>query len=410
MIQNRSVAVAVLSLGTTFFCFAQTSPDSKVLSLQARADVATKRIGELASSGKLGTSDETVELLRKLVEELAEIRKELKALNGKPTTPTPQKVSFSGYVQPIFNNTDQSGLGIPNDAFRFRNVRFIMLAEVDPRTQLRVTFDFATTASQTAGQLRDAWVKYKLNSTLNAVVGQQNLPLGFDIERPTAEREFVDRSRANSILFAAERTRGIILNQNLGRNWLGQIGYFNALTINDPEQVNQAPGAAGKPSGFASLHYQDSHFRAGAGVMFGQRAKYTTGATESPQTERNFLAGDATYTKGNLVVRSELFFGRDRVPQAVASPTATGHALRALQVLASYDFDKLHTLTLRYQDFDPNLSKDGDLVRGYGISLFHKFSKTSSLGFAHEVFIDPARSSLKQSRYEQNSLIFRVRF
>ena len=79
-------------------------------------------------------------------------------------------------------------------------------------------------------------------------------------------------------------------------------------------------------------------------------------------------------------------------------------------MLASYELDKLHTVTLRYQDFDANLSQPGDLVRGYGVSIFHKFSKTSSLGFAHEVFLDPGRSALKQTRYEQNSLIFRVRF
>ena len=109
----------------------------------------------LAASGKLSGSDEAVELLKKLVEELAAIRKELQALNSKPaTSPAPpptaavQRAVFSGYFQPVFNNTDQRALGIPNDAFQFRNVRTNMIADIDARTQARISIEYATSAKE----------------------------------------------------------------------------------------------------------------------------------------------------------------------------------------------------------------------------------------------------------------------
>src|ERR1041384_8090065 len=49
--------------------------ESKALNAKA-ADV-TKKLGELASSGKLPNSDEAIELMRRMVEDMAAIRKQL---------------------------------------------------------------------------------------------------------------------------------------------------------------------------------------------------------------------------------------------------------------------------------------------------------------------------------------------
>ncbi|HSI72639.1 MAG TPA: hypothetical protein VK934_05640, partial [Fimbriimonas sp.] len=94
---------------------AQSSQDKKAEAnmLAKKAEAVTKKIGELASTGKLPTSDEGIELLRKLVDELSEIKDRLKALEGDMKTVKgaqwPSKTTISGYLQFQYRDTNQVG-------------------------------------------------------------------------------------------------------------------------------------------------------------------------------------------------------------------------------------------------------------------------------------------------------------
>jgi hypothetical protein len=95
-----------------------------------------------------------------------------------------------------------------NEGFQLRRFRISQTNVLDPRTQMRLTFDVSTGAQRISAELRDAQLIWDIEPTVERVgvqllVGQQPLPLGYELERSSGEREMPERALYNRTMFGA---------------------------------------------------------------------------------------------------------------------------------------------------------------------------------------------------------------
>ena len=119
----------------------------------------------------------------------------------------------SNYVQFQYRDTNEPGSSL-NDAFMMRRIRVSQTNTVDPRTSIRLSFDVATGTDTLQAQLRDAQLIYDIEPSdvkvgVQLLLGQQTLPLGYELERSSAEREFPERTYYNRVMF-------IVVNEGAG--------------------------------------------------------------------------------------------------------------------------------------------------------------------------------------------------
>jgi hypothetical protein len=406
------------------------SPDqAEVARLKARAEATTRAIGELASSGKLPQNDESVRLLQQMVDELREIRASLAKLEqrqdaSEKTSQAQQRslsalerVRLGGYTQFQYQDTDRAGGAF--DAFRLRRVRLAFESSVSPRVAGRVTVELASGTNQTQAQLRDAWISYDLSGssrlgTDRAILGQQNMPLGYEIERSSAERELPERSQYNQVLFAGERSRGVRAVHS-GRDGSLHLGAVNSLTINDPEQANQAPGPGDRLAVVGGARFKGDNYHVGLSGLVGERAAYTSGtpAVTSPKVPRRFVYLDGElrgFLAPRLTLRGEVMHGRDRLPNATAAANRTETDMAGFHVLGVYSLSSLDQVALRWEQFDPDLDRGTNALNGYGIAYLREIAPRTRLTLAYEVFTDESRQAVRQVRYGQTTLRLQLRF
>lgn len=399
--------------------------------LRSQAEQVTKQISELTASGKLPTNDDSIALLKKMVDELSAINQKLKSLEdsitlmqtGKaPKAPAaqpspPSKLTWSGYLQFQYFDTDRKG-SPQFDAFRIRRARVNLDGSVDPRTSFRASLELASATGNNEARLRDAYIAYDFSRNAGdkitrGIAGQQNMPLGYEILRADTDREFPERAVYNTTMFSGERGRGVQVRHMLGNGWEVFGGLFNSLTIDDPEQVNSAAGTGNTLAGVGGVRKNGSNYSAGISGMVGHRPEYVTGGTSSPNTNRQFLYGDLELRNvlPKLTLRGEAMLGHDRVPKATAVTGAGDHPLSGFQAQARYDFDPANALALRWEQFDPNLSSGGNLLNGFGLAYIHQFSPSLKLTLAHELYTDESRvTSFDQRHYGQTTLRLQIRF
>lgn len=414
----KSFALAALALA---FAHASAQQASDVPRLKARAAEITKKVGELASHATLD-SDEAVKLLKQFVDELTEIRERLKALESKGQASDKdvqalKNTKFTGYIQFQFNDTDRIGQS-QFDAFQVRRARLGIIQKIDPRASLRLSAEFADGATRMDTRLKDAILDYDLTPNLGftsrASFGQQTIPVGFDLERGDADREFPERSVYNRTFFPSERSRGAILRVNPTSTVQAGAGISNALTVDDPEQAGLAPGTGNKLAGMGFLRYVGKNHRIGISGFAGQRPAYTQGANTSPGVDRWFVYLDGELRPNfarRLFLRGEAMTGHDRVPNATASASRTAKNLTGFQAIAGYDLDAKNQLNFRWEQFDPDKDSAGNAVNAWAVSYQHFLSAFAKLQLAHEIFLDEGRSvNPGQRRYQQTTLRLQFRF
>jgi TolA-binding protein len=86
-----------------------------------------------------------------------------------------------------------------NEGFQLRRFRISQTNVLDPRTQMRLSFDVSTGAQRISAELRDAQIIWDIEPTVERVgvqllAGQQPLPLGYELERSSGERELPERA------------------------------------------------------------------------------------------------------------------------------------------------------------------------------------------------------------------------
>lgn len=416
----RFGAVSALLLLTPLALAQQAPKAVSVEELRKSAEAKTIEIGKLAASGKLPSNDESLQLLQKLVAELAEIRERLRILEGAEAKDASllaqaRRIRWGGYLQYQYQDTDRKGTS-QFDAFRYRRVRLGFDADIAPRLTGRVSFDLATGTNQTQEQLRDAFFTYDASGgsklgRLKFIAGQMALPLGYELERSSADREITERSLYNQTLFQTERSRGIKVKEE-GRIGSIQIGVFNALTINDPEQANLAPGVGDRLAVIGAAHLNIPNGSVGVSQYIGERAAYTANGATSPKLDRQFTYFD--FEKRDLLLkgftlRGELMLGKDRVPTATASASNVGHDMQAFHLMGVYRLSAADRIALRWEGWDTNLDRGNSALHGLGMAYIRDLTTAMRLTLGHEIFVDEQRQALGQTRYGATTIRLQVR-
>jgi polyhydroxyalkanoate synthesis regulator phasin len=399
--------------------------------LETRAREVSERLGALAKSGTLPTDEKALELLQQLVDELKEIRQHLKAneeridalradleARTKPVSRLQadvqglQRTRIGGYVQFQFADNDEPGRAV--EGFSARRVRLSLSHAADPRTSLRMSYELATGTAQNEARLRDASISYRAvdgpGVGLTATAGQFSLPLGYEIARSSAEREFPERSIYVRRMFRGDRSRGVLARHALGPTSQAFLGTFNALTTEDPEHAGRLPSPQGRLAAIGGVRHAGRDFEAGLSGMLGSRPSFTAGDATSPEVERRYLFADASYSGihgGRGYVRGEAMLGNDRVPGSSASAEAVATELSGWHAQAGYRMDPRNSLHLRYEQFDPNRNSAGNTVEMHGLSYLHDFGPQTRLMIAHEWVDDALRSP---NRYSIWTLRVQLRF
>lgn len=421
---------------------AQGSQGTTVPELRKRAEVVSGQIGDLLKSGVLDGSDEAIELLKKLTQELAEIRASLKRLEeakggvspSKPprtgsfingTFPLPLsdvnlgKTFFSGFFQYQYTNTDQvSG---PNDAFRARRVRWNFHSFANENTVARVSLEMGAGLNQTTGQIRDAFIQYRpegffKETAVSFTIGQQNAPLGYEISYPSPNRLWPERSQYEQAFFGGERGRGLLIHKGDTKNF-AYAGPWNALNVNDPEQVGIAPGAESEVGFVAGARFALGGFSGGVSGLFADRPGFGTGASALPNVAREFLYADLTYAdpKGRFVVRTEAMTGMDRNPFVTADPAQRarfggGTRTTGYHGVFEYNLNNGHNAVLRYEMFDRDRTGVADAISLWGLGWVLDVNPNLRYTITHEWVADGLRQNVGQTQFGFSTFRVQYRF
>ncbi len=415
---------------------------AEIEALKAKATDVTKGIGALASSGKLPTSDEAIELMRKMVEEMGLIRQQLGQVQDEiehikgwiegQNEALPimsqdildlKRNKEASYLQFQYRDTSQKGGA--TDAFAMRRMRIGTTQTIDPKTSLKYSFDVATGTAGTAAQMRDAFVIYDVEPSLEKVgfqitAGQQPLPLGYELERSSSEREFPERALYNQRMFNGERSRGINLKYGISKNAFIHAGGWDALAFNDAEQSAIAPGPENRLAGSGGIRFFGKNYDFGVAKFAGERAKFVTGSGASavthPRIDREFVYVDGTIVGlfvPNLYIRAEGMMGKDRVP-VTGTPTSprTRKDMAGYQIQLGYNVSYNNQIHLRYEQFDADTDTNKNSIQGYGVAWTHHFNPGAKITASYEAFDDPSRAGagVRQQHYQVTTIRVQFRF
>jgi hypothetical protein len=406
--------------------------------LKDKAVGVSLKMGELASSGKLPTNDEAIKLMQDMVKQMAEISSQLKKVTEEvegikgwiegqnealPIMTNDilelKKNKDGTYIQFQYRDTDQKGGA--TDSFNLRRVRIGSTQTIDPKTSVKWSFDLATGTNQQNAQLKDAFLIYDIEPSLEKVgaqltAGQQPIPLGYELERSSSEREFPERAQYNQKMFNGERGRGVNFKYGLSDNDFFQIGAWDALSFTDPEQSALAPAPESRLGMSAGVRHYGKNFDFGLSAFKSQRPEIITGsgagAVTHGRVDRQFIYLDGTYVgflHPQVYIRGEAMIGKDRVPVS-GTPTSPGVRtdMTGYQLQLGYNINATNQFHVRVENFDPNKAKDGNALRGYGMAYTHYLNQNAKFTASHEIFEDASRSSLSQLRYGVTT--FRLQF
>lgn len=419
---------------------------TEMLKLQGKASDVTKAMAELAGSGKVPTSQEAVQAMREMVEaleaiqgQLEKIQEEIEGIKGwiegqNEALPIMandildlKRHRWGNYIQVQYRDTDQKGGS--NDAFSVRRTRIGITQNIDPRTVLRASFDIATGTTTNVAQMRDAFVRWDLEPSFEKVgteiyFGQFPLPLGFELERSSGDREFPERTAYNRTMFAGERSRGVMVRHGLNEKSHIHIGGYNALTFDDPEQRSVAPGPENRLAMSTGIRFYDTQYDFGISYFKGERARVTTTRTSPNQTivhprvDREFLFLDGSlvgFIVPQAFLRAEYMKGKDRVPitpgaqQSISSPRGRVD-MEGMQLQLGYNVNYRNQLNVRWEQFDPNKDTDGNVVTTWAAAWSYFINPGARITLSREWVNDAARAGVDDQEYQITTLRVVFRF
>jgi hypothetical protein len=393
-------------------------PAKETRDLKEKAAVVTKAVSAIVSSGNLPQDSQTNQTLQNLIDQLkslndrlTHLEDEVSDMKGKgkvvqpPVTSPLGKTTLGGFVQLQYRSSENKG---EFDGFGARRVRLNVLNDND-RTHLKVSFDFATTqfgstineAPNAVGQLRDAYVAYDTEPGISkAIFGQQNVPLGYEIERSDTDREMPERTKYNDTFFNGQRAVGVQFRRNFTPNVVGFVGGMNALTFTDPGQravANSGP-VGNRLAVVGGVRFQSKKADLGVSALAGKRQSvYGTPTTlVNPTNDRRCFYVDGRYMfTPKLTLRAEAMVGHARIPNQSFTAGDNARDVNGGHVQVAYAFNPANELAVRYEQFDPNTSKSGDLFHGISGALLHMINPNLQLSAAFERFTDQSRATDK---------------
>jgi|CXWL01.1.fsa_nt_gi hypothetical protein len=410
--------------------------------LKQKAGDVTKAMAKSVAQGNVGTTQEGVQALRELIDQLDQIQDALQKIHEEiegikgwiegqnealPIMSSDildlKRHKWGNYLQFQYRDTNQ--IGGASDAFSIRRARLGITQQIDSRTVLRVSFDVATGTTTNTPQMRDAYVRWDLEPSLEKVgtevyMGQLPLMLGYELARSSGDREFPERAQYNRTLFAGERSRGVNVKHGLGEKSFVHVGAWNALTWDDLEQRTVAPGPGSRLAMSGGVRTYGTNWELGLSGFFGERPSVSTtrvvnSVTETivhPAVDREIIYLDGTYVgllDPKLFVRFEYMTGSDRIPiapganQNISAPRGavdvTGH-----QVHLGYNLNKRNQINVRREEWDPNTDVDGNVVTTWAAAYSYFINPNARLTASHEWINDPSRASLNQIKYNITTL------
>lgn len=380
---------------------------------------AAPKEGSAAATGR-GNPERLIELEKRI----EELQKQLEALQremeevrlyieeqSQETIPVIQtnlaealRVRPGNYIQFQWFDSQENRT---NEGFQLRRFRISQTNVIDPRTQMRLAFDVSTGSQRISAELRDAQIIWDIEPTVERVgiqllAGQQPLPLGYELERSSAERELPERALYNRTMFAGERGRGVFLRYGLGNNAFAHFGIWNSLTFQDPQQTsaNTFGNLGSTLAWHAGLRYYTLTYEFGISGFFGKRPGFTFNdptnnnqPVQVPSVNREFIFVDATVLDvlvSGFTLRGELMLGKDRVPTTrtvggVTVPRFTRSTnIVGYQIQGTYRLNYRNFLTVRYDVFDPDTGRGGDSTRTWGIAYSYFINPGVRLTAAYE--------------------------
>lgn len=384
----------------------------------------SNEVEENAASGSENDNGNILQKLEEIERRLADMQRDIEDIQGWIEGQTEslavmandivdiKRFRAGNYVQFQYRDTNEPG-GAP-DAFALRRVRVSQTNTIDPRTAIKLSFDVATGTDTLQAQLRDAQLVYDIEPSdvkvgVQMLLGQQPLPLGYELERSSSEREFPERTFANRTIFNGERSRGVYVRYGTGSNSLVHLGIWDALTYNDPEQRGRAPGVGNKLAVTGGFRVYTSTYDFGISGFVGKRPAFTSGSQTSPEVDRRFIFADGSIVgllNPNMFLRGEAMIGKDRVPSTSASPTRTATDMLAWHVVLGYNLSSRNQLALRYESFDPDRNSNGNAVHGYGVAYIYYINPGARATASYEVLFDPTKTP---NRYHTTTLRLQFR-
>lgn len=370
----------------------------RAAALESRANQTVKALSNLAQQGQVASSDDAIQQMKRMVDELASIRAELKAISAEQkkiqkATANLERFQPNGFIQYQYKDSDESGR--QESGFAHRRVRLGANYIVDAKTFFRVSIEFASGANNLQAQLWDAFGQYT-EGLLTAIAGQYVFPLGYDIPRSSAEGEFPERALYNRRLFPGENGRGIGIRYGRPAGWSMQLGLWDALSANDPEQNALRPAEKGRLAGTATLRYANPSIQFGAALYVGSRPESETSAAILPSSKRHFTYLDVAWSpksaKG-FTLRGEAMWGRERLAGA-----ADARAVSGWQATAIYRARPDLEFALRHENSDFDLRKNAiGAVDGWSGVVSYWLNPKTKLSLAYEAFVDPSRNPKRYS-------------
>ncbi len=410
--------------------------------LKQKADDVTKAMAKTVAQGNVGTTQQGVQALRELIDQLDQIQdalqkihEEIEGIKGwiegqNEALPIMandildlKRNKWGNYIQFQYRDTDQSGGA--SDAFSLRRARLGLTQQIDSRTVLRVSFDVATGTTTNTPQMRDAYVRWDLEPSLEKVgtevfMGQLPLMLGYELERSSGDREFPERTLYNRTLFAGERSRGINIKHGLSDTAFVHIGGWNALTWDDLEQRTVAPGPGSRLAMSGGARTYGTNWELGISGFFGERPSVSTtrvvsSVTETivhPAVDREIIYVDGTYVgliDPKLFVKFELMTGKDRIPiapglnQSISAPRGRVN-VSGNQVHLGYNINNRNQINVRREEWDPNTDVDGNVVNTWAAAYSYFINPNARVTASHEWITDPSRAGIGQIKYNITTL------
>lgn len=313
-----------------------------------------------------------------------------------------KKFKFSGYVQARTEFGEASSDSVRVTGFPYsvtvanqtrafiRRARLKLTYDSSPLSQAVVYFDGGQDRTirllEAYVTLLDPWTPQHDHQL---TVGQFNVPFGWEIERSSSVRELPERSRAENVLFAGERDRGLKLESQ----WVPQLK--TSVAVLNGGGVSSADFPATDPTRgkdvTARARWSQGVFDVAASGYWGRHVTPLTGL--DVLTEKTRLGFDAQgYYQlprlGGGTLRGELVVGHEVNPDSVrALVTGPTDANRVRLLRAGANPDHFATdmsggyvmwvqnlgdpaqFAVRWDWYDPNTGADHDQYSRLGLGV-----------------------------------------
>lgn len=311
-----------------------------------------------------------------------------------------KKFKFSGYLQARWETAENRNdsvrvTGAPpvvtpanNERFYIRRGRLKLTYDSSPLSQAVVYFDGGTDRTvrllEAYVTLLDPWTPLRTHAL---TVGQMNVPFGYELERSSSVRELPERSRAENVLFAGERDRGVKLVSQWSPQFETVVAVMNGGGVNHPDFPNTDPTR--RKDVLARARFSQGTVDGAVSWYDGRNLTPLTGP--DVQTDKTRLGFDAQAyyalpVIGGGSLRGEFYRGKEVNPDSVrimtTSSSASPRLLTAGADPAHFATDMLGWYAMwvqnlgeklqfvaRYDVYDPNTDLELDHFKRVAVGL-----------------------------------------